>query len=202
MDEYELRESGEIGLEVRGLGKTLRGYAIRFNAMADIGGMFREQIAPEAIDRTLREGVDLRALIDHEPRLILGRLQANPPTLRVEKDSKGLRVEIDPDESISYASDIVRSVARRDVTGMSFAFRTVTDHWDDTTDPPTRTVTDMLVREVSIVTFPAYPQTDIGLRSLRASRAVRTDRPMTVSERMLWSKNLDIPPGVGRVPKR
>src|SRR5262245_16087385 len=184
--------SGEIGLETRGLAKFIRGYAIVFDQLSGNLGFFREKIASEAVDRTLREGIDLRALVDHEPRLILGRMEAK--TLRVEKDTRGLRVEIEPDENISYAADIMRSVGRRDVTGMSFAFRTLRDMWDETTDPPTRTVLDMVIREVSVVTFPAYPQTDVALRSLSAVRSARSDhpawtrRPVTVSERMRWSK--------------
>jgi HK97 family phage prohead protease len=145
------------------------------------------------VDRTLKEKVDLRALVDHDSARILGRLTAG--TLRVEKDGHGLQVEIDPPETTS-GQDIVESIRRRDVTGMSFAFRTLKDLWDETTDPPTRTVLDMLVREVSVVTFPAYPQTEVALRALRAlqgQKGSRAIRPATVAERLKWTaeKGLD-----------
>ena len=47
---------------------VIRGYAIVYNRLSEVLGFFREQIAPEAMTRTLTEGVDLRALVDHDPR--------------------------------------------------------------------------------------------------------------------------------------
>lgn len=182
--DIEIRAGGEITVETRGVAKIIRGYAIVFNRLSENLGFFREQIAPEAMDRTLSDHIDLRALVDHDSSRILGRITAG--TLRVEKDGQGLVVEIDPPQTTS-GQDIVESVRRRDVTGMSFAFRTLKDMWDETTTPPTRTVLDMLVREVSIVTFPAYPQTEVALRSFRAQRVTRPGRPVGLAERMAWS---------------
>lgn len=191
MHDLEIRQTtgADLGIEARGVSRVIRGYAIVFNRLSENLGGFREQVAPAAIDRTLQDGIDLRALVDHDSRLILGRLRAD--TLRVEKDGHGLRVEIDP-PSTSVGQDIVESIRRRDVTGMSFAFRMVPngDDWDFTTDPPTRTIRDMLVREVSVVTFPAYPQTEVALRSLQAARGTlrAPHRGVTVAERIAWSK--------------
>ena len=109
---------------------------------------------------------DVRALIDHEPQEIIGRLSAG--TLRIAKDDKGLRVEIDPPNS-PRGENIVESIRRRDVTGMSFAFQALNVAWNEKVDPPVRTVTDMLVREVSVVSFPAYPQTEVAMRSKDAA---------------------------------
>jgi hypothetical protein len=157
-----------------------------FNRLSENLGFFREQIAPDAVTRTLKDQVDLRALVDHDSARILGRISAG--TLRAESDANGLLVEIDPPDTTS-GQDIVESIRRRDVTGMSFSFRALKDMWDETTDPPTRTVLDMLVREVSVVTFPAYPQTEVAMRSLDAYRATaHNGRPRTVSERMAWAK--------------
>jgi uncharacterized protein len=187
MSDLEIRTGGEIGIETRGLARIIRGYAIVFDRLSENLGGFRESIAPSAVDRTLKDGIDLRALVDHDSARILGRLSAG--TLRVEKDANGLRVEIDP-PATSSGQDIVESIRRRDVQGMSFAFRTMPegDDWDFKTDPPTRVVTDMLVREVSIVTWPAYPQTEVALRSLDTKmREVYKGRPVTVAERLTWS---------------
>jgi uncharacterized protein len=148
--------------------KRIRGTAIVFNALSEVlGGMFREKIAPEAVDRTLRSGLDVRALVDHDPSKILGRTKAG--TLRLDKTSQGLQVTIDPPDTTA-ARDILESIQRGDVTGMSFGFRTLEDSWDQKTDPPTRTVLDMEVFDVSIVSYPAYPQTEVALRSLRSLR--------------------------------
>ena len=153
-----------------GMKTKLRGHALVFNSLSENLGFFREMIAPEAVDRTFSENIDVRALVDHDPAKILGRLTAH--TLTMAKDKRGLSVEIDPPDT-SYSRDVIESVRRGDITGMSFAFRGLKDQWDETTDPPTRTVLDMRVHEVSIVTFPAYPATDVAAaqRSLEQHRA-------------------------------
>jgi HK97 family phage prohead protease len=168
MDNVERRAFAECRAEASDNGRKIRGYAIRFNVLSqDLGG-FKEYIAPEAVDRTLSEGLDVRALVDHDSGKVIGRTRAG--TLLLRKDSQGLKIEIDPDEEISYARDIMRAVARGDVSGMSFGFRTLADEWDYDGKEPVRTVTDMRISEVSIVTFPAYQQTDVAVaqRSLQA----------------------------------
>lgn len=150
----------------------IRGMAIVFNKPSlDLGG-FVEVIAPEAIDRTFREGLDVRALVDHDSSKILGRLKAG--TLAMTKTTRGLQVVIDPPHT-TVANDIMESMDRGDVTGMSFAFRVLQDTWNEASNPILRTVTDMRVSEVSIVTFPAYPATDVQVaqRSLQAFQAQR-----------------------------
>ena len=81
------------------------------------------------------------------------------------QDDQGLRFEVTPPE---HEHGLVESVARGDVTGASFAFRTLKDQWDETTTPPTRTLLDFEIRELSVgVPFPAYTQTHVAaLRSL------------------------------------
>jgi HK97 family phage prohead protease len=186
-DELERRsvDVGELRVESRGVAPLIKGYAIVYNRLSEVLGMFREQIAPTAIERTLKDGVDLRALVDHNPEKPMGRLSSG--TLRVETDAHGLLVEIDPPKT-SYSHDIVESIRRRDVTGMSFAFQTLKDAWDETTTPPTRTVQDMLVREVSIVTFPAYTATDVAMRSLAQQRVARP-WGRTIAERQAWAQS-------------
>jgi HK97 family phage prohead protease len=147
--------------------RLIRGMPIVFDSLSlDLGG-FREIITPAAVDRTLREGFDVRALIDHDSSKILGRQSAGTLTLR--KDPDGLLARIDPPET-SYAKDIVLSIERGDIDGMSFGFRVLTDEWRMQDGEPVREVLDMEIREVSIVTFPAYADTDVSMakRSLEA----------------------------------
>ncbi len=168
MDSLERRAFVECRAEASDNGRKIRGYAIRFNSLSqDLGG-FKEIISPDAVDRTLTEGLDVRALVDHDSGKVIGRTRAGTLTLR--KDSQGLKIEIDPDEEISYAKDIMRAVARGDVSGMSFGFRAIDDEWNYDDKIPVRTVTDMRVSEVSIVTFPAYQATDVAVaqRSMQA----------------------------------
>jgi Escherichia/Staphylococcus phage prohead protease len=164
MSDLERRMMGEVRVELDA-SRKIRGYAIVFNALSqDLGG-FREIIKPEAVDRTLSEALDVRALVDHDTGKIIGRTRSG--TLALRKDKKGLRVEIDPADTTA-GRDILESVKRGDVSGMSFAFRTLTDDWHLEDGEPIRDVLDMTISEVSIVSFPAYTQTsvDVAQRSL------------------------------------
>jgi HK97 family phage prohead protease len=159
----ERRMMGEVRVDLTD-DKKIRGMAIVFNSRSvDLGG-FTEIIAPEAVDRSL--GADVRALVDHDSSKIIGRTRAG--TLALRKTSRGLQVEIDPPNT-SYARDILESVSRGDVTGMSFGFRVLSDEWRMEDGMPLREVQDMDISEVSVVTFPSYPATDVSVaqRSLR-----------------------------------
>lgn len=162
MVKLETRVSTEIRMEQDG--KKIVGYAAKFspNRSQDLGG-FLEQIDPKAFTRTLAQGADVRALIDHNSSLILGRTKAG--TLNLSVDSQGLLVEITPPDT-SYARDLMVSMSRGDVTQMSFAFVTKEDAWDKEGDQNIRTLLDVDLHDVSAVTYPAYLNTEIGLRSL------------------------------------
>lgn len=151
--------------------RTLTGYAAVFGAQADIGGYFREVIAAGAFATTLQQD-DVRALFDHDSGRLLGRKSTG--TLRLEEDAKGLRVEIDlPDTS--DGRDVAQLVERGDLDGMSFGFIVRKEQWDETVEPPTRTILDVELREVSAVTFPAYADTSLALRSRDAARGKDAD---------------------------
>jgi HK97 family phage prohead protease len=177
--EKETRYLDAVGLTIETRDDDIRprivGHAVVFDADShDLGG-FIERIRPQAVDRAIREAHDVRALVDHDPSRILGRTKAG--TLRMTKDKTGLRVEIDPPNT-SAARDIVESIRRGDVDGMSFAFRTLEDDWHMEGGKPVREVLDMEMSDVSVVTYPAYPTTDVAARSLtrfkerQAKRAV------------------------------
>lgn len=161
MAAIEKRFSTEIQFQPEG--KKIVGYAAKFmNRSQDLGG-FIEQIDPQAFTRTLSEGADVRALIDHNPSLILGRTVSG--TLRLETDSTGLLVEITPPDT-TYARDLMVSLERGDVTQMSFAFVTKQDAWAKEGVTNIRTLLDVDLHDVSAVTYPAYLDTEVGLRSL------------------------------------
>lgn len=155
-------------LEVRAAGstgRTLAGYAAVFNSTADIGGSFREVIAPGAFAGTI-DG-DVRALVDHDSGRVIGRTTAG--TLRLREDANGLAVEIDLPDTTD-GRDLATLIERGDVSGMSFGFVVTKQAWDETGPMPTRTIQAVDLREVSVVAFPAYDDTSIALRSLDAVR--------------------------------
>lgn len=148
--------------------RTVAGYAALFNSEADIGGAFREVIAPGAFAGTL--GSDIRALVDHDSGRVIGRSTAG--TLRLNEDDKGLAVEIDLPDTTD-GRDLAVSLERGDISGMSFGFRVTKDTWDETGDMPMRTIQAVDLFEVSAVAFPAYDDTSLALRSLENAKEAR-----------------------------
>lgn len=143
--------------------KSLEGYAIRFDVWSqDLGG-FRERLSPDSTDATLRARNDVKALVNHESRLVIGSTRAK--TLVLESTAQGVRDHIAlPDTS--YANDLHTVVDRGDVRGQSFGFSVPRggDAWNS--DFTERTVLALRLHEVSVVTFPAYVQTSVSARSL------------------------------------
>jgi HK97 family phage prohead protease len=141
----------------------LTGHAAVFNVISDAGGRawFLEQIAPGAFSKTIQEA-DVRALINHDVNLVLGRTKSN--TLRLAEDDIGLLIEADLPPT-SYAADLAAVMARGDVDQMSFAFDVVKDEWQYDGPKPLRTIKEVSLQDgdVSVVTFAWYTETDASL---------------------------------------
>lgn len=154
----------EIRVEKREDGSAkIVGHAAVFNQLSEDLGGFREQIAPGAFADALAD--DVRALFNHNPDYVLGRNLSK--TLRMVEDSRGLAIEIDPPDT-QVARDLMVSMARGDITQMSFGFsvRPNGQNWaKDDEGRVIRTLTNVRLFDVSPVTYPAYPQTDVAVRS-------------------------------------
>lgn len=154
-------------------GRTLVGYASVFNSLSEtIPPGFRERVLPGAFAESLKTA-DVRALVDHEPSLILGRTK--PKTLRLLEDEKGLRAEIDL-PATSVADDLVESLRRGDIDGMSFGFRVRDQRWIRDGEESIRELVAVDVFDVSVVTYPCYLDSSVALRSFNLWRA--QDRPL------------------------
>lgn len=162
---------GGVPAEVRAAadGVTVSGYAAVFGERADIAGLFVETIAPGAFSRAIARD-DVPLLIEHGG-LPLARSTAGRGTLKLSEDARGLHIEAVLDPADPDVQRIVPKMQRGDLSKMSFGFRATRAMWDDMQDPPVRTIHEVVLLDVSIVTMPAYDGTDIGLRSLAAHRA-------------------------------
>ena len=160
------------GDSAAGEGKRLSGYAIRFNDVTTIGGQFDERVANTALDGVDMKGV--HALYNHNWDMPLGKEGLN---MRLAQDEKGLRVDIDLNNT-SYANDLYENVRTGVVGGMSFGFTIADDEWEKRDGLPLRTINQIdKLFEVTFTSAPAYPTTEVGLRSLEAATAETVEVP-------------------------
>lgn len=169
------------GIEVRASedGKPrLIGYAAVFNTRSE-GLPWVEIVRPGAFRKSLDSGADVLALVEHETGRIIGRRSAE--TLIVNEDERGLRYEVIlPDTQAGR--DVAESVRRGDIKGSSFGFRTRKDRWDHVSDPQVRELLEADLLDVSPCAMPAYPKTEVGLRSLEVAKAAAQDIERQVRE--------------------
>ena len=138
----------------------ISGYAAVFNSRTSIGDFFDEMIAPGAFKRTLSENNDIRALFNHDWDKVLGRTKSG--TLTLSEDEKGLKFELELPNT-SYARDLAESMERGDINQCSFAFDATKEDWDYNSDPALRTVIEAELYEISVVSIPAYEDTEASL---------------------------------------
>jgi HK97 family phage prohead protease len=137
------------------------GYAAQFNKEAT-GLNFREMIAPGAFTRSLKSGDPVFLLVNHDTdQLPLASTQGG--TLVLSEDEVGLRMEATLDPSNPRAAELASALTRGDVDKMSFAFTVAPG--GDTREEGLRTLTDLNLFEVSVVTWPAYDASSVGMRS-------------------------------------
>ena len=140
----------------------IHGYAAVFDSLSEDLGGFRERIAPGAFKRSLEAGNDIRALWDHDTKYVLGRNKSG--TLSLAEDDRGLWVTMYPPKA-QWASDLLTSMKRGDVNQMSFGFYVKQDQWGKEGGETVRTLQDVDLFDVSVVTYPAYPATSAEARA-------------------------------------
>lgn len=141
---------------------TIEGYFAVFNSNYEIDRGMSESIAPGAFSQAL--GRDIRALVNHDTTLVLGRNKAN--TLELREDEHGLwgKVEVNPNDRA--AMDLYERVKRGDVDQCSFGFSTYEQDTDVRENGDVHwTLTRVDLDEVSCCTFPAYDATSISARA-------------------------------------
>ena len=140
-------------------GSTISGYAAVFNSPSEDMG-FIETIAPGCFARAISEKQDVRALFNHDPCRILGRVQAG--TLSLREDSSGLYFECETPETEEGRS-VYGAVKRGDISECSFAFSLVSDAWLN--KGTERKLLDVDLYDVGPCTFPAYTATSVQARN-------------------------------------
>lgn len=170
--ELETRPVATMEVREQNGQRVIAGYAAVFNTPTALGNGIMEVIRPGAFADSLANDGDVRALWNHDSNWVLGRTTAN--TLRVFEDAIGLAFEVMPPET-TWAKDALVSVGRGDVNQMSFGFTVPGggDRWDGNT----RILERVNLMEVSVVAFPAYPQTSATVQQRAAELRAQQERP-------------------------
>ena len=144
---------------------TVRGYAAMWDKEAD-GLPFKEVIKRGAFKRSLDRGDDVFLLVNHNTdALPLARRSAG--TLDLVEDEVGLNIVATLDLRSPSAADLAVALENQTVDKMSFAF-TVAPEGSTRSEDGVRELRDLNLFEVSVVTWPAYSDTTVGLRSAEA----------------------------------
>ena len=173
---YRQTRSVPVSFQTRSddTGPVIAGYFAVFNNPTELWPGCIEQIAPGAFASSL--GLDVRALIDHDTRLVIGRTVAGTLTLR--EDENGLYGEIKINEHDSDAMNLYARVQRGDVSQCSFGFDIVAEDYVVSPDGQTCTWTirEVKLYEVSVVTFPAYDATSVSARDADSAASLKSTR--------------------------
>ncbi len=177
MNNIERRHFNLDKVEIRELEnnqKQIVGYGAVFNSLSNDLGNFRELIDNNAFNGRTED--DVRFLFNHDPNFILGRTLSG--TLRLSIDEKGLRYEATiPDTQAGR--DLIVSLERGDITQSSFAFTVEDDDWSRDGDQTIRTITKVSrLYDVSAVTYPAYEEATVALRSLENWETVQNEKQL------------------------
>ncbi len=139
----------------------ISGYFAVFNSVYEICQGVTESIKSTAFDEELQK--DIRALINHDSTLVLGRTKVGTLILRV--DEKGLWGEVKINQKDQDAMNLYERVKRGDVDQCSFGFDILEEEFEDRGSIAHWTIKKVRLYEVSVVTFPAYEDTSVSARS-------------------------------------
>ena len=154
--QFETREDGDT--------PHITGYFAVFNSVYEIGPGMTESVAPGAFSKAIAGG-DIRALVNHDSTLVLGRTKAG--TLELREDSRGLWGDITINPNDRDAMNLYERVKRGDVDQCSFGFgEPFTEDTEVNDDGSVHwTLKEVNLSEVSACTFPAYKETNISARA-------------------------------------
>lgn len=155
--QFQTREDGEDLI--------IEGYFAVFDSNYEIAPGLSESIAPGAFDKTISG--DIRALVNHDTTLVLGRTKVKTLELRVDAHGLWGKIIINPNDV--DAMNLYERVKRGDVDQCSFGFDIVSEDTDFRDDGSIHwTIREVVLYEVSCCTFPAYEQTNISAREKQA----------------------------------
>lgn len=179
-------------VEVRGdaTGDTIevRGHAAVWGRTAWIGPPkygFSERFEQGSFKESINGGADVRYLFNHNPDAVLARTKSG--TLQLGEDPTGLKVNANLAPT-TVGRDLAILMERGDINQMSVGMQVLEDRWEEVVGNDghvyeLRTIIKAKLFDVSAVTYPAYEETDAGLREADLARELRDARGVGVRRR-------------------
>jgi len=165
VQDLELRQEGDDNVVV--------GYGSVFNTLSNELGGFREIIAEGAFDGRLED--DVRFLINHDG---LPLARTTNGTLRLSTDERGLKYEARV-ANTSLGRDLVELMRNGTINQSSFAFVVEDDSWEVRDGMNIRTINKVSrLYDVSAVTYPAYEEASVALRSMEEWKKTEEEKVM------------------------
>lgn len=161
MSENNIQRPTEFRAAEEGGERYIEGYFIVFDDIYDMGYGMTESVDRHALDNTIHD--DIRALCDHDSRIVLGRTSTGSLELRV--DDHGLFARIRINQNDSDAVNTWARVQRGDVDQASFGFRIIREDKTVNGDKIHWTLKDIKLYEITVCTFPAYESTSLSARA-------------------------------------
>lgn len=167
LEQYEQRSEQATRAAITG-GRRAVGHAAVFQSRTTLApGIFEEVNRGAFRESLLRD--DVRMTVNHDPSALLARTGAG--TLHLEEDSRGLAFNAElPDTTLGR--DVEELLRRGDLAHASFRFRVpAEDRWTLLSDgSELRSLLKLSLLDVSLVSYPAYPDATAALRSRDAAR--------------------------------
>lgn len=134
---------------------------------SDLGG-FVEVIKPSAFSDSLASGETVKAIVEHNHDLLLGKTTSE--TLELKETATGLEVTIYLSDKIQAHKDIYEQVKRGDLDSLSFGFIAEDEQWNYDVSPITRYIIKAQLYEVTVCAIGAYPANKIDARTLNKAK--------------------------------
>lgn len=185
-NEFELNKNEQGQLKVSG-------YVNKTNQWSQTLGKqkkFVERILPGAFRKAIQNGNEIHFLAEHENAKILSSTRNGSLSLR--EDENGLYMEATISDT-SWGRDYHTLIKDGIIQNMSFGMQVLKDSWKKLSDGTyQRSISDILLAEVSAVRNPAYIQSKIQARSIEVVEDVNIpeendteDKPMVEAKREL-----------------
>jgi len=184
----EFRRFTASDLEVDASDTAVRfsGYASATASAYRVGGQhgWDEIIERGAFGKTLSESDDVRLLFDHDG---IPMARSRSGTLSIEEDERGLMCSAELDLASPQVQSVASALRRGDLDEMSIGFIVHRQEWNE--DYTTRSIRELQLFDVSVVTYPANPATVATLHDSQRA-AVRLDEQRSVLSQT------EAPPGI------